>query len=204
MYEVEIYNRPSTSKVVGFFISLLIACIVLVSLGLEVEAEKDQLKDELASFKAIIVKSANEQAAENANAPKEVMYYSDSDAMLLAKVTYLEARGIENKTELACVMWTILNRVDAGYGTIEEVMTAPNQFAYSPDANTVTDHGVDLVELAYDVLSRWNSEKNGKTDVGRVLPADYLWYAGNGKHNYFRNEFRTANKWDYSLPSPYE
>ena len=201
MYEVEIYDtRPSTAKVVGFFISLLIVCTVLISLGMEVEAEKDQLKDEIDSFKAIIVNSSSEETIEN----KEVMYYSDNDAILLAKVTYLEARGIENKTELACVMWTILNRVDAGYGTIEEVITAPNQFAYSPDANTVTDHGVNLVELAYDVLARWNSEKNGKTDVGRVLPADYLWYAGNGEHNYFRNEFRTANKWDYSLPSPYE
>ena len=197
MYEVEIYDRPS---IAGFFISLLIVCTVLISLGMEVEAEKDQLKDEIDSFKAIIVNSSSEETIEN----KEVMYYSDNDAMLLAKVTYLEARGIENKTELACVMWTILNRVDAGYGTIEEVITAPNQFAYSPDANTVTDHGVNLVELAYDVLSRWNSEKNGKTNVGRVLPADYLWYAGNGEHHYFRNEFRTANKWDYSLPSPYE
>ena len=155
MYEVEIYDRPSIAKVVGFFISLLIVCTVLISLGMEVEAEKDQLKDEIDSFKAIIVNSSSEETIEN----KEVMYYSDNDAMLLAKVTYLEARGIENKTELACVMWTILNRVDAGYGTIEEVITAPNQFAYSPDANTVTDHGVNLVELAYDVLARWNSER---------------------------------------------
>lgn len=134
-----------------------------------------------------------------------IKYYTDQDALMLAKVTYCESRGIASKTELACVMWTILNRYDAGYSnSILSVILAPNQFAYRSSAPTVNDYGVDLLALAYDVLNRWNMEKNGETDVGRVLPANYLWYSGNGKHNNFRNQFRGGSYWNYSLPSPYD
>lgn len=131
-------------------------------------------------------------------------FYTDNDAVMLAKVTFCEARGISNKIELACVMWTILNRYDAGYASsISGVILAPNQFAYRSSAPMVNDYGVDLLELAYDVLDRWNTEKNGQTNVGRVLPVNYLWYSGDGRHNYFRDAFRGGNRWNYSLPSPY-
>lgn len=133
-------------------------------------------------------------------------YYTDEDVLMLARVMFLEARGIQSKTELSCIAWTILNRVDNGkYGaSIHDVVTAPNQFAYSPYAPTTNDYGVELAVLAQDVLERWSREKNGEVDVGRTLPSDYLWYAGDGKHNYFRNAYSGGVRWNYSLPSPYE
>jgi len=131
-------------------------------------------------------------------------YYSNEDVTLLAKVAFCEARGIKSKTQIACVMWTILNRHDAGYGSIKYIITAPNQFSYYSSARTVSDYGYDLKVLAKDVLERWNQEKNGFTNVGRVLPKDYLWFTGNGSRNNFRNKFRTNQYWNYSLPSPYE
>jgi len=130
--------------------------------------------------------------------------YSDSDALMMARVMFCEARGIESKTEIACVGWTILNRVDAGYGSIYNVITAANQFAYRADAGTVSDYGYDLVSLATDVLIRWSKEHSGQTGVGRVLPAGYMWFTGDGSHNYFRNKFSGGTRWDYSLPSPYD
>lgn len=130
--------------------------------------------------------------------------YTSTDAVMIARVMFLEARGIQSKTEIACVGWTILNRVDAGYGSISAVITAPNQFAYSASASTTSDYGYDLIALATDVLDRWSREKAGQTNVGRVLPKGYLWYAGDGKHNYFRNQYKGGTRWDYSLPSPYE
>ena len=130
--------------------------------------------------------------------------YTSTDAVMMARVMFLEARGIRSKTEIACVGWTILNRVDAGYGSISAVITAPNQFAYRASASTTSDYGYDLVALATDVLDRWSREKAGQTNVGRVLPKGYLWYAGDGKHNYFRNQYKGGNRWNYSLPSPYE
>ena len=129
--------------------------------------------------------------------------YSDADALMMARVMFCEARGIASRTEIACVGWTICNRVDAGYGSIYNVITAPNAFAYRANAGTVADAGYDLVSLATDVLIRWSKEHSGQTGVGRVLPADYLWFVGDGSHNYFRNKFSGGDRWDYSLPSPY-
>ena len=130
--------------------------------------------------------------------------YTTTDAVMMARVMFLDARGIKSKTEIACIGWTILNRVDAGYGSIQKCITAPNQFAYRASAPTTSDYGYDLIALATDVLDRWSREKAGQAAVGRVLPKGYLWYAGDGKHNYFRNQYKGGTRWTYSLPSPYE
>lgn len=120
-------------------------------------------------------------------------------ATMLSQVIYNESRGIQSDTHKACVAWVPLNRADAGYGTIMEVLTAPAQFAYSPG----TPVQQDLYDIAWDVLIRWQQEKAGEEDVGRVLPADYLWYHGDGRYNYFRNAYASRTYWDFSLESPY-
>lgn len=129
----------------------------------------------------------------------------ETDATIIAKVIFGEARGVYSVTEQACVAWTILNRVDAGYGNISEVATAPYQFCYNEDFPTVDDYGRDLKALAYDILDRWEAEQSGERDVGRVLPPGYLWFHGDGKHNYFRNNYEDySHPWEYKLQSPYE
>lgn len=130
-----------------------------------------------------------------------ITYYTENDITMLAQLLYNECRGIESITEKACVVWTVLNRVDINSGaTIAKVITAKNQFAYS-DAPLWDE----LLWIAEDVLLRWNAELNGETSVGRVLPADYKWFWGDGEHNYFRNAYDgDYDIWDYSLPSPYE
>lgn len=132
----------------------------------------------------------------------EIKYYTEDEVIMVAKVLYDECRGIASDTEKACVAWTICNRVDAGYAsTISGVIKSPNQFAYRSSA-PVWD---ELYALAQDVLTRWNHEKNGMLNVGRVLPSDYLWYSGDGYHNWFRNHYKAAyGYWDYSIESPYE
>lgn len=133
--------------------------------------------------------------------PPYVMYYDESDIVMLAKLMYQECGGVPSDTEKACVVWTVLNRVDEYGGTIYEVVTAKNQFAY------YNDRPVDdaLYQFAKDVLTRWNNEKNGEVNVGRVLPPDYLWFSGDGEHNHFRNAYKGQfSIWDYSLETPYE
>ncbi len=44
----------------------------------------------------------------------------------------------------------------------------------------------DELELVRDILGRWLKEKEGAENVGRVLPADYLYFTGNGSVNRFR------------------
>lgn len=130
-----------------------------------------------------------------------VQYYTDADAIDIAKVLYKECRGVPSVTEQACVAWTILNRVDNQQSSIHDVVRSPRQFAFS--SSTKVDS--TLLELAYDVLERWNAEKNGEVEVGRVLPKEYIYFNGRNGHNWFRDKFSGSyNTWDYSLPSPYE
>ena len=127
--------------------------------------------------------------------------YDETEITAFAKLIWGEARGIASDTEKAAIAWTVLNRYDAGYGdSIMDVLTAPNQFYYR-SSFPATD---ELRALAADVLSRWARERNGETDVGRVLPSDYLWYRGDGRRNYFRDAYKGGNVWDWTLESPYE
>ena len=138
--------------------------------------------------------------------PYEVTYNEETEylAVALAQTVYGEFRGGWSQTEQAMVIWTVLNRVDAGmYSSIYAALTAPWQFAYSPYAPTYDDFGRDLTALARDVLYRWSLEKQGQTDVGRVLPSGYCWYSGDGHHNYFRNTYYGQGAIWFGLTSPY-
>lgn len=132
--------------------------------------------------------------------PELKQYYTKNDVIIIAKILYNECRGLP-KLEQACVAWVVLNRVDAGrFGSsISAVATAPYQFAYSSG----TPVNQAQYDIALDVLTRWNLEKNGQTDVGRVLPSNYLFFHGDGRHNYFKTAERSGSYWDYSLPNPY-
>lgn len=139
--------------------------------------------------------------AEATEISTNVRYYTEYDAIDIAKVLYHECRGIASKTEQACVVWTVLNRVDKFESTIYSVLRAPNQFAFYEDT-PVWD---ELLDLANDVLNRWNREKNGEINVGRVLPCEYLYFEGRNGHNFFRDNYSDLyTVWDYSLESPYE
>lgn len=145
--------------------------------------------------------------ARNPHAPGSSVTWDDlyppteEELTILAKVVYREARGIEDKAHQAAVIWCILNRVDDGYwgDTITEVATYPNAFAWVPD----TPVEQEFLMLAADVCERWNLEKAGQDDVGRVLPKEYLYFTGDGKLNHFTTEWKGTETWDWSLESPY-
>lgn len=125
-------------------------------------------------------------------------------AEYIAKTIYGEAL-VCSTTERAAVAWCILNRVDSDDSYYPDdiigVIVQPGQF-HGYDA----EHPVlpELQELALDVIDRWQREKDGETDTGRVLPQDYLFFSGDGRHNYFRTDWRGGASWDWSLPNPYE
>ena len=127
--------------------------------------------------------------------------WTHEEVAALAKMLWGEARGVPSETEQAACVWCVLNRVDQGYGSILEVVTAPSQFVGYRDNNPIDE---TLWLLSEDVLTRWQREKDGETEVGRVLPPDYMWFSGDGYHNYFRNAYRGGNTWDWECESPYE
>lgn len=137
-----------------------------------------------------------------AEEPTEVLTYTPHphDVELIGRTIWGEAGGVKSKAERAAVAWCILNRVDARGQTVEEVVTAPMQFlGYRPEGECPQEH----LDLAADVLTRWNAEKEGTKDVGRTLPAEYLYFYGDGERNHFSIEWRSGLYWDWTLRSPY-
>ena len=139
--------------------------------------------------------------------PEIIVYYTEDDVVILAKIIQVEAGGISSFAERAAVAWCILNRVDydgSSYSfpsTIAGCATEPGQFAYYSG----TQYTEENYWIAADVLERWNFEQNGYTDVGRTLPSEYLFFSGDGSHNHFRTDIGYGNgSYDWSLGSPYE
>lgn len=130
----------------------------------------------------------------------------EDEIVMMSKVIYKEARrDCIPLHEKAAVAWVILNRFDsenreAFGGRIDGIITKESQFAWNPSA----PHE-DWYWLAKDVMTRWLLENEGFERVGRVLPHEYLFFAGwSDNHNHFRTGRRTKDYWDWSLPNPYE
>lgn len=123
------------------------------------------------------------------------------DIERMSQAVWGEARGC-TPTEQAAVVWCILNRVDDPRwpDTIEEVCITSQFNGYNP-TNPIDP---DIYALTLDVYVRWVREHTGEQDVGRVLPASYCFFYGDGKHNHFQESFGADEVWDWSLPSPYE
>ncbi len=135
--------------------------------------------------------------------PEPVKLYTEADVEMLARLIYTEARGVKSKTEQAAVVWVVLNRLDNPnrlQKTIAEVVCAPYQFDYRPWV-PVTD---EFKALAVDVLERWQAERDGQADVGRVLPPEYQYFEGRGGRNWFSAKWKSGEFWGWGLASPYE
>ena len=143
---------------------------------------------------------AAELPATDLPAAEPVAYHEPPPQEILAKLVWGEARGC-SRTEQAAVVWCVMNRVDDGQGDIVEVATAPCQF-YGYDPENPVDP--EILALVRDVLTRWGMEQTCIGSVGRVLPKEYLYFTGDGAHNYFTTEWNGGQTWDWSLESPYE
>ena len=138
--------------------------------------------------------------------------YTHEDVIAMAKLLYGEAGGvgdlyiwdgrvISSEYQKACVVWTVLNRYDKGWeDSIIGVISAYQQFHGYDEDNPVLE---ELVLISYDVLERWNREQYGETDVGRVLPPEYLYFYGDMKHNYFMDDYGDYYKYNWDLEDPY-
>ena len=131
--------------------------------------------------------------------------YSDEDVAAIAKTVYGEALITHSDMEMAAVAWCILNRVDSTEtffpDTIVEVVTQDSQFHGYSESNPVDPH---IEWLVRDVLDRWSLEKAGAEEVGRILPEEYLYFWGDGRHNHFTTEYHAGTTWDWSAENPYE
>lgn len=164
----------------------------------EIEKGLSDLKKENKSRRQIIFEPEDQV---DPVVPNNSYVVTKEEVETLAKIVYREARGVSGRKHKAAIVWCILNRLDNGsWGdNIIEVATYPGAFAWIPD--TPVDQ--DLLSLVIDVVSRWNYERQGLENVGRVLPKDYLYFIGDGEYNYFSKNWKGLNYWDWSLPNPY-
>lgn len=128
---------------------------------------------------------AEEAEHENASGSSEAVQqyepapaYTQQDVIDMADIMYWEACGISDEANIMGVGCVIMNRVDAGWGTLQQVMHAPNQFADFGGAPRYNQCGIDLWALAERVLS-------GE----RVIGPQYLYYGGDGHLNHFRTSY---------------
>lgn len=134
---------------------------------------------------------------------KEERVLDPAEVEYIGRTIWGEADGVKSKAERAAVAWCILNRVDERGQTIEEVVTAPRQFHGYRPADKWGDCPQRHLDLAADVLARWYAEKDGAENVGRVLPAAYVFFVGDGERNHFSIEWQGTDFWDWSLDDPY-
>lgn len=165
---------------------------------LNLERQQDELQIALTHRAA---EMAEAQASAVQQPTGQAYTVTVAELQTLAKIVYQEARGIPQKSHQAAIIWCILNRLDNGYwgDDIITVATYPNAFAWVPD----TPVEEEFMDLAIDVVTRWNWEKQGLQDVGRTLPATYLYFTGDGSYNHFTREWGSTDYWDWSLPDPY-
>ena len=126
----------------------------------------------------------------------------EAEVEMLARLIWGEARGVPSDMHKAAVVWCVLNRVDDPRfpDTVLEVLEAPYQFAgYSADYPVLPE----LATLAADVLIRYHAERDGGTNVGRVLPVEYMYFTGDGRNNHFTIGWKDAETWDWCLQNPY-
>lgn len=209
---------------------LIVVCVFAIIFGfIQVKREADAM-EERAAARAMVDREEDILIAEKEpedtlcmeideeeEKEKEAKYeewvdpYTKEDVIAAAKLLWGEARGvpdlvigdrvISSECQQAAVLWTVLNRYDAGYGdSVTAVITAPGQYHGYSESNPVDS---DLLDLTIDVLNRWTHEKWDGDSIGRVLPEDYMWFHGDGTYNYFRNEFESDSYWTWELFDPY-
>lgn len=128
---------------------------------------------------------------------------TEEEIEMMAQVLHHKARGVESEMERAAVVWCILNRVESPLyeDTVKDVLEHENQFsAYDPELEVRST----IRYLVMDVVERWQKEMRGRENAGRVLPKEYLYFYGDGEHNYFMPRPNSLDEWDWSLDNPYD
>ena len=165
--------------------------------ALETERRAQEISAPMLSAEPMQTMRSAVEAAQEPEAAQE----TEEEVVLLAKMLWGEARGCSTTEQAACA-WVALNRVsDPRWpDTLREVLLQPEQFRGLREDNPATE---ELMALAEDVLSRRARELAGETAVGRVIPEDYFFWAGDGKRNHFRKEYRDTATWSWEMEDPY-
>jgi len=106
---------------------------------------------------------------------------------MLAKTVWGEARGLP-EDEQRLVAWTVFNRVtDSRFpDTIAGVITQRGQFIGYKAGHPVNEN---LTALCRTEAEAWAAGAEAPELEPYASGNGYLWFTGDGKHNYFREEY---------------
>lgn len=122
---------------------------------------------------------------QEAAASQVVAKYSSYEVTLVAQTIYGEARGCSREEQML-VAWCICNRADDRDQSVEEVVIAPHQFAgYNPENPVEPEH----LEVATEVLEAWARGEEALVVPPYATTSEYLFFGGDGEHNWFREEY---------------
>lgn len=186
---------------IGRFILAFVACMVIaLTLGAVYGPQEEASLEPVTYAKPNVIRVLPPiETPMQTIEPEPVIEVNARDAELIAQTLYGEYRGYD-KLQQAGVVWCILNRCDYYGESVKAIVTAPNQFHGYDAGNPIEPY---LYDMAVDVLTRWEKEKLGEENVGRVLPKEFMWFAGTGTENIFRDAYYRGQTWDWSLESPY-
>lgn len=140
------------------------------------------LTDELQSVEP---DSFDEAEPELINLSEPVAKYTSEEVTLVAKTVWGEARGCSREEQML-VVWCICNRADARGQNVEQVVTAPYQFAGYRESNLVDE---DILEVVREVLEAWSRGEKALVLEPYATTSDYQFFIGDGYHNWFREEY---------------
>jgi len=114
--------------------------------------------------------------------------WTDQDVVTLSRMVWGEGRGV-SRNEQKLIVWTVLNRLDNGrYGSsIRAVVTARGQFVGYRSHHPVTD---PIRSAVIYVLEAWDRGEPALVYPPFARTPYYLYFHGDGRHNWFRETHR--------------
>lgn len=176
-------GRELTRTLASYFccIGLVVGCVLFVS-----PQSSQTCEDTPPEVKASPVQLTAREREIVPLPSYEPLKFTEEDIQVCAQVLYGEAKDCSQEEQML-VIWCICNRVDDPRfpNTVTGVATQPGQFHGYSSSNPVLPR---LYEVAQKVLELWNLDAEALVHLPYATSSDYLYFNGDGYHNWFRKE----------------
>jgi len=114
--------------------------------------------------------------------------WTEYDVAVLSRMVWGEGRGV-SRNEQKLIVWTVLNRVDHRnyHNTIVGVVRARGQFHGYSSRHPVSPA---IRDMTIEVLLAWDRGETAKVYPPFARTTYYLYFHGDGRHNWFRERWR--------------
>lgn len=117
--------------------------------------------------------------------------YTERELEMITKTVWGEARGCATD-EQRLVVWTIFQQVDADgdfakYSTVAGIITKPYNFGGYCESNPLDP---DIYAMVCEEAAKWANGEEPPTLEPYAPTLPYLFFDGDGEHNWFRAEWR--------------